>query len=64
MRQILVIGLLATATVVLAGPAPWYRWQNPNDPIIICAQLSPGAGWVKVQGPFQDSGCRKPGQPG
>lgn len=53
--------LLFGYALVFAGPAPWYRWQHPGESLFICAQLSPGDGWVPVQGPFQDSGCRKPG---
>ena len=53
---------LASATAYAAG-APWYKWMSTEDRTIICNQLSPGEGWVKYQGPFMDSQCRKPGTP-
>lgn len=58
-----VVALLSQSGISLAGPAAWYRWQNANDPLILCSQTPPGDGWVMVQGPFRDSACRKPGQP-
>ncbi len=59
-----VLVLLAFATFeACAGGAPWYRWINKFDRTIICAQNSPGTAWVKYQGPFMESRCKKPGNP-
>jgi hypothetical protein len=55
--------LLLASTAALAAGAPWFKWMNSEDRTIICNQLSPGEGWVKYQGPFMDSQCRKPGMP-
>ncbi|GAB3255342.1 hypothetical protein [Chitinimonas naiadis] len=60
--------LLALTTIVslaaLAAPAPWYLWQAPGDRSTLCAQTTPGDGWVKVRGPYKDSLCKQLGQPG
>ncbi|MBU1775840.1 MAG: hypothetical protein KJ899_04280 [Gammaproteobacteria bacterium] len=53
---------LSCATAYAAG-APWFKWMSTEDRTIICNQLSPGEGWVKYQGPFMGSQCRKPGSP-
>lgn len=58
----LLLLLLASITAIAAG-APWFKWISTADHTIICNQLSPGEGWVKYQGPFMDSQCRKPGMP-
>lgn len=60
--------LLATA-VLLSGllpsppagaePAPWFLWQSTLNSRIVCAQTSPGKGWIRLHGPFRDAGCRK-----
>jgi hypothetical protein len=54
--------LLASVAAVAAG-APWYKWMNKEDRTIICSQLSPGESWVRYQGPFSESTCRKQGVP-
>lgn len=56
---------LATAFILLshttahAAPAPFYLWQSSISGKFICKQLSPGEGWSKFSGPFEDGGCRK-----
>lgn len=61
MKKILFAGFLAfCCTAASAGPAPWYLWRSPIGDHDVCAQFSPGDGWVVIKGPFQDSGCRKP----
>lgn len=46
-----------------AAGAPWFKWMNRSDRTIICAQISPGDNWVKYQGPFMESQCKKAGNP-
>jgi hypothetical protein len=59
-----VLFLLAFVCVeAFASGAPWYKWMNRSDRTIICAQISPGENWVKYQGPFMESQCKKPGNP-
>jgi hypothetical protein len=62
MKIVLLLLTLASAAVYAAG-APWYKWMNKEDRTIICSQLSPGETWVRYQGPFSESTCRKPGNP-
>lgn len=59
---LLSILMLACAAAFAAG-APWYKWMSTVDKTIVCAQTSPGQGWVPYQGPFKDSGCRQKGMP-
>lgn len=42
-----------------AGPAPWFVWRSKLDGKEVCAQASPGSGWVQQGGPFLDADCRK-----
>lgn len=64
MKSKIAILLLSLATIpAWAAAAPWYKWMSTEDRTIICNQLSPGEGWVRYQGPFMDSQCRKPGNP-
>ncbi len=59
-----VLAMLALVSfAVFASGAPWYKWRNLIDRTILCSQLSPGESWVKIQGPFMESQCRKPGNP-
>ena len=48
---------------VVAAPAAWYRWRSAESSVDICAQTSPGEGWVAVKGPYQDAVCKKLGMP-
>lgn len=41
----------------LARPAPWYWWGSSVSDARICAQTSPGSGWIKEPRPFRDSHC-------
>ncbi|MES2742442.1 MAG: hypothetical protein V4754_16050 [Pseudomonadota bacterium] len=50
---------LACATAA-AKPAPWQQWRSKVDGQVVCAQVSPGAGWEWARGPYQDSRCEKP----
>ena len=62
-RYLLLALLVVTCVATYAAAAPWYRWMNRADRTILCAQNSPGDVWVKYQGPYQDSRCRKEGSP-
>lgn len=62
-RTLFIILAVLYGAAAWAGPAPWYRWRSAQGDHDVCAQFSPGDGWVAVQGPFQDSACRKPGVP-
>ena len=46
-----------------ASGAPWYKWKNTVDHTVMCSQIAPGEAWVVYQGPYMESGCRKPGYP-
>lgn len=64
MMRILFIALVAFfASGSWAGPAAWYKWRSVLSNNDVCAQFSPGPGWVRVLGPFEDAACRKPGVP-
>lgn len=64
MKQALIAtSVVLCCTIAWAGPAPWYKWRSSLSDYDVCAQFSPGEGWVKVMGPFEDAGCKKPGIP-
>lgn len=64
MKRILFTTLaILCCSATLAGPAPWYKWHSAEGEHDVCAQFSPGEGWVIVKGPFEDSSCRKQGVP-
>ncbi|WP_407311835.1 hypothetical protein [Pseudomonas sp. nanlin1] len=51
------LGTLASATQ--AAPAPWYKWQSLTKAgVYLCAQTSPGEGWARLAGPYDNAGCR------
>jgi hypothetical protein len=63
-KRIAALAILALICfAAYASAAPWYRWKNLIDRTILCSQISPGENWVKFQGPFMESQCRKPGNP-
>ncbi|HUJ89024.1 MAG TPA: hypothetical protein VLX12_02425 [Syntrophorhabdales bacterium] len=56
-RVTLVLILLALGSVAFAGgAAPWWEWKSTTG-AIVCAQASPGKGWVKWTGPYSDLKC-------
>lgn len=55
-----ITALTLCCSALWAGPAPWYKWHSRDTDYDICAQTSPGDGWVIVKGPFEDSACKKP----
>jgi hypothetical protein len=50
--------LLAFALPVLAGPAPWYKWQGASGNVV-CAQTSPGEGWTRIGAVYVDPRCMR-----
>nr|WP_282283154.1 hypothetical protein [Pseudomonas sp. PS02302] len=56
---IALLGLLGTHA--FAEPAAYWRWRSNTDGQEFCTQTPPGAGWVRVAGPFRDLQCREPG---
>ncbi|MFN9473294.1 hypothetical protein [Acidovorax sp.] len=45
------------ATAAFAAPAPWFYWRSKVDGQRVCAQTSPGQGWVKDSQPYEGPGC-------
>lgn len=44
----------------VAAPAPWYLWQSKITGGVICAQHSPGEGWLQLAGRFPSAGqCKQ-----
>ncbi len=56
--------LAAFSASILAAPAPWFLWRSKLNGQRYCTQSVPGPGWEKVGGPYKDSRCVKPGEPG
>ena len=48
----------ASTTNAQAEPATWYIWESKLNAHRICAQISPGEGWVKRLGPFKNAQCQ------
>ncbi len=49
---------LTLPPLVLAAPAPWYRYQSLATGRYICTQVDPGPHYVKSSGPWSNAGCR------
>ncbi|MBH3427781.1 hypothetical protein [Pseudomonas alkylphenolica] len=45
-------------TGVRADAAAWYRWESQADGRLVCSQFSPGDGWKRFAGPFNNAACR------
>jgi hypothetical protein len=57
-RRALVLGVLAAFCVAaFAEPAPWFYWRSKITNDRVCAQFSPGNGWVQDGGPYKDARC-------
>lgn len=41
-----------------AAMAPWWRWESQTDGRLVCSQWSPGDGWKRFAGPFDNAACR------
>jgi hypothetical protein len=53
-----VLGALASVCVPSgADPAPWFYWRSKLTNERVCAQFSPGNGWVQDGGPYKDARC-------
>ncbi|MCB5187303.1 hypothetical protein LG200_04690 [Methylobacillus caricis] len=50
---------LLTAMSAFSAPAKWYLWQSKLDGRLVCLQASPGPGWTKINGPFNNSDCTR-----
>jgi len=48
--------LLAFGSAAEAGVAPFWEWKSSTG-AIVCAQSTPGKGWVKWTGPYSDLRC-------
>jgi hypothetical protein len=55
-RLSLALILLAFPSMALAGVAPFWEWKSSTG-AIVCAQSTPGKGWVKWTGPYSDLRC-------
>jgi len=56
----LLVALLAAFCLyqAQAGTAPWWRWESQVDGRLVCSQWSPGEGWKRFAGPYNNGGCR------
>ncbi|WP_408980611.1 hypothetical protein [Pseudomonas sp. B21-032] len=61
MLQRWLLALLAVLLMsqVWADAAPWYRWESQVTGRLVCAQFSPGEGWKRFAGPFNNAACRE-----
>jgi len=41
-----------------AAMADWYRWESQADGRLVCSQHSPGDGWRRFAGPFNNAACK------
>lgn len=57
-KRLIILGVFA-CTHSLAAPAPWHLWQSKLTGGVICAQHSPGDGWVQLAGSFSTAGLCK-----
>ena len=61
MLRIAVVLLVAEwAGAAYGQPAPWYTWASNYDDTQVCAQTSPGQGWMRARGPYLDMNCTRP----
>jgi hypothetical protein len=52
------ISFLAIALSADAAPAPWHKWQSVTGDTV-CAQTSPGPGWVRLENSYVDPRCMR-----
>ncbi len=62
-KAVVLIMLALMSVTAYASGAPWYKWKNIRDRTVMCSQIRPGEAWIVFQGPFMESGCKKPGYP-
>ncbi|MCX5509183.1 hypothetical protein EON09_18715 [Pseudomonas soli] len=59
MRKLLAAAVAAFCLLqAQAAMAPWWRWESQADGHLVCSQLSPGDGWKRFAGPFDNAACR------
>lgn len=63
-RLLFLLLLTALAVALPAASAPWYQWRSQLNGELYCAQIEPGPGWTRIEGPFRDAGCQRKGRPG
>ena len=49
---------LAAWGAAWAAPAPWYYWRSKLNGARVCAQTSPGEGWVRDSEPYEGPMCQ------
>jgi hypothetical protein len=59
-RRAALAGVVAALAlgVAWAAPAPWYYWRSKVNGARVCAQVSPGAGWVRDSAPYEGPMCQ------
>lgn len=57
-RAGLAFAAVAFSALLQAAPAPWYFWRSKVDGARVCAQVSPGHGWVRDSAAFDGAGCQ------
>lgn len=61
-RRAVLIGaaasLAALGAAAWAAPAPWYYWRSKLNGARVCAQTSPGEGWVQDSEPYEGPMCQ------
>lgn len=57
LRAVIMAAMLL-ATQAGADMASWYRWESQVDGRLVCSQWSPGEGWKRFAGPYNNAGCR------
>lgn len=63
-RPLVALAAGVFCSALLAAPAAWYKWTSKRDGTQVCAQVSPGEGWEKFDGPYKDAHCINEGLPG
>ncbi|AYN17268.1 hypothetical protein I5Q41_10245 [Pseudomonas monteilii] len=59
MKRLFVAMLVACCLGQLqAAPAPYWRWESLVDGRLVCSQWSPGEGWRRFAGPYNNARCR------
>lgn len=56
--------LFSAASMSFSAPAAWQKWRSKTNSVTVCAQVSPGDAWERVDGPFRDARCQRRGRPG
>ncbi|MDP3538255.1 MAG: hypothetical protein Q8S26_06075 [Azonexus sp.] len=57
LNLLLISLLIAVSMPSQARPAPWYWWAGSTKNAKVCAQTSPGSGWLREARAFKDSHC-------